>query len=148
MGIFGFSNAIAGRTRLNDCIVTKFGAARNDVDGLHQGFSATAAAEHLEGKLRHAVTEARCCQVLEHNIGKSAISRRIAGTLLRHHQAVGFLGLRAGIEAPGQAGDVKLFAIGPNAADAVDLAFAQGHREIRVIFVFGNLRCRTATTFG
>ena len=89
----------------------------------------------LESQLRDAVAEGGERQSLEDDIAQAAIGRRDA--LLRDDQRIGHLRLAAGMDAQGDRGLVDFLAIGPDAADECDRAFANANCEIGVIGEIG-----------
>ena len=86
-------------------------------------------AHHLERELRHAVAELLQRQILEHHIGRAAIGRHIARPLDGFHFRIGQLVLGASVDAHIEAVARDLAAVGPDAANAGDLALADGNRE-------------------
>ena len=85
--------------------------------------------DHLERQLRHPVAEPRQHQVFQHNIGGPAIGRHAACPLNRLDQRIGHLICPALIHPHRQVLGGDFLAIGPNAANPRDLAFAQGNRQ-------------------
>ena len=117
--------------------VDELAGAGDQGDGAHAGLERIDGAVHLEGELRDAVAEVGERQALEHDVGDAAVGRRVAGTFARLDQAVGGLRLAAGVEAVGDGGEVELRAVGPDAADAGDLALGQRDGEAGVVAVLG-----------
>ena len=99
-------------------------------------------ARDLEGELRDAVAEGGERQALEDDVGGAAVGRCVAGAFARLDQAVGGLRLAAGVEAAGEGGEVELGAVGPDAADAGDLAFAEGDGEAGEVVVLDGFGLR------
>ena len=88
-------------------------------------------------KLRDAVAEIRERQILEYDIGEPAIGRRVARALDLFDQGIGALRLVAHIEPRRILREVDQIAVGPDAADLGDRAFAQPDRERDRIAVVG-----------
>ncbi len=97
---------------------------------------------HLEGKLRDAVAEVGERQALEHDVGETAVGRRIAGAFPGFDQGVGELRVGAQVEAVGEGCKVELGAVGPHAPEARDLALAERHGEAREVAVLGGAGAR------
>ena len=90
---------------------------------------------HLEAELRHAVTELVQRQVLEHDIGRATISRRMRRSFHRNDLRIRQLGLRAAIDPHVQRQRRDLFPVRPDTAHPRDLAFAQRHRNAHCVAV-------------
>ncbi len=80
--------------------------------------------EHLEGQLRQAVAIGRERKFLEDDIGGAAIGGCVGRAHPGRDERVRRLRFVARIPAPGDAGEVHPLAVGPDAPDAGDRAFA------------------------
>ncbi len=101
------------------------------------GTSGRQATDDLELQLRDAVAELFERQVLEHDVAKPAIGRRVAGALDLLDQRIEALRLVAGIEAGGEAAQVDQRAVRPYAADLGGDSGAEADREGDRIAVIG-----------
>ena len=72
-------------------LVAELGGARDQRDGAHHFLEPPDRTHDLERKLRNAIAEVGERHPLEHDVGKPAIGRRIAGALVRDDQRVGRL---------------------------------------------------------
>jgi hypothetical protein len=102
--------------------IDELARARDERHGADARCERIDGAGDLEGELRNAVAEGGEREALEHDVGCAAVGGRVAGALAGLDQAVGGLRLAAGVEAVGEGGEVELDAVGPDAADAGDLA--------------------------
>ena len=135
MGVLGGSFSGAALARDDGGVVAKLGAAGNDVDSPHQFCGSIAVAQHLKRKLRHAVAKILQRQALEHDVGQAAIGWRISGAFNGLDKAVRILRFAAGVEPCRKAGHVDEFAIGPDFAKAINLAFTKPNRQICIVTV-------------
>lgn len=128
--------------------VHKLARARDEADALDALIEARRLARRgthdLERELRHGIAEALQRHVLEHDIGKPAIGRRVLCAFDGFDQRVGRLIFRACVQPPGEFGQVQRLAVGPDAPDARDLAFAQADREGERVAKVGDGRARPA----
>ena len=113
--------------------VDEFAGARDQDDAAHLRLERIDGAVDLEGELRQAVAEILQRHALEDDVGDAAIGRRVVGAFAGDDEAVGRLVLAAGVEAPVVVGEVELLAVGPDAAEAGDLALAQRDGEVGVV---------------
>ncbi len=107
--------------------------------------------QHLERELRHPVAECAKLQVLEDHICDTAIGGHHARALDRLHLRVGRLILGPGIDPQRHVIARDFDTVGPDPADAGDLALAKRHRQIHRIGIFRHPRRRRrafATTAG
>ncbi|CAO4134848.1 hypothetical protein OFEAOIEE_LOCUS2585 [Methylorubrum extorquens] len=111
-------------------VEAELGGARYQADCADLARQPGDGADHLEGELRNAVAEGGERQPLEHDVGKSAIGRRVVRTFLGDDQRIGCLRPRAGMNAPIERRQVEFAAIGPDPADQGNLARAQPDGEI------------------
>ncbi len=95
--------------------------------------------EHLEGELRHSVAEAIERQLLEDDIGGAAVGRRVRRPHLRSDERIGVLVLAAEVHAHRHAVEAHRLAVGPDAPDAGDRAFAERDGERGEVEVLGDL---------
>ncbi len=101
-------------------------------------------AQHLEAQLRHPVAEATQRQILEHDIGRTAIGGDHPLPLDSLHLRVRELIVAAGVDPHLQVILCDLLAIGPDPSDPEDLALAQREREADRIAELRHLRLRRA----
>ena len=99
-------------------------------------------AQHLEGKLRHAVAKGPQPEVFHHYIGRATIGRHRVRPLDRGNRRVGQLITRPAIDRHIQRVGRDFFPIRPDPADAGDLPFTQGDGEADAIAVFRRMRGR------
>ena len=114
--------------------VGELARGRDQRDGADQALGGLAVedrAEHLEGELRQPVAEALERQLLEDDIGRAAIGRRVRRAHLRRDERIGVLVLAAEMDAHGHAVEAHRLAVGPDAPDAGDRALAERDREAR-----------------
>ena len=116
-------------------LVDELASAGNDGDGADLLLERIDGAHDLEGQLRDAVAEAGERQAFEDDVGDATIGGCRGRALLGGDQAVGCLVLGPLVDAIGDAGEVEFLAVGPDAADARDLALANGDGEIGVVVV-------------
>src|SRR6185312_5306923 len=83
-------------------------------------------------------------ETFQHDIGNTAIGRRIADTLLGLDQWVGRLVPAAAIDPDFDALPIDLAPIGPYAANARDLAFAKQEGDIGEVGIFRHFRAEFA----
>src|SRR6185312_4983567 len=104
--------------------------------------------DYLELQLGDAVSERSNVETFQHDIGDAAIGRRIADALLGFDQWVGRLVLAAAIDPDFDVLSIDLAPIGPDAANASDLAFAKQEGDIGEIGILRHLRAELAVAAG
>ena len=120
-------------------VETVFARARNDAHGAQVALQCSNRAEHLGRNLRDAVSPALQGQAVEHEIGQAPIGRRVAPPLLGLDQRIGFLRLRAEMDAKRRARPIHLLAVRPDPPHPGDRSLAKGHREVAEVPVARSL---------
>ena len=110
--------------------VDEFAGPRDERDAADLAREVVDRTEDLEGQLWDAVAESDERHVLEDDVGEAAIVGCVGSGLLGGDERIGGLGLGAGVEARRVFGEIEFGAVGPDAADAGDFAFAEGDGEI------------------
>ena len=124
MGIFTLSVSSAIAARDNGRVITKLGAARNDIDGAYRISGTVATAQNFKGQLRNAVAKSRQGQMFKYNVGQAPIGWGRTSAFDVFNQAVGQLAFTALVKACGERLNVNQLAIGPHPANAINLALA------------------------
>ena len=150
MHVLGCGDAQADVALHGRRLVDELASAGNDRDGADLLLEGIDGAHDLEGQLRNAVAEAGERQAFEDDVGDATIGGCRGRALLGGYEAVGGLVLGARVDAIGDVGEVEFLAVGPDAADARDLALADGDGEVGVVVVLraGRRRGRTAAFAG
>ena len=128
--------------------IAELARSRDHGHRLDQSFSSVGIgqrAEYLKTDLRQTVAEGAQGQIFNHHIGGAAIGGRIGGPHPGRHERIRVLGFVARIPAPCDATHVHRLAIGPDPANAGDLAFAERDRETGIVEIFGGHDLATPT---
>ena len=129
MAVGGHAGAGAGLQRHRIAGIDELAGTGDQADGAHHLLQPVDGTDHLHRDLRQTVAETGERHAFEHQIGRTAIGRRMAQPLPGLYQRIGFLILSAEIAAHGDPGRVEKLAVAPRSGRCGQPAPRTGRRR-------------------
>ena len=110
--------------------ISKFGSARNEIDGANHVAQAADRTHNFEGQLRNAIAEVGKRHAFEHHIRKTPIGGRSVRAFFGDDQRIRLLTFVPAINSDRIFGLVDLLAVRPDPAHIRDPTFAESDGKI------------------